>query len=60
MREAVYTKPLTVNFSCEAYGRIKSESDLRRISMGQLVREIVDKHFFDSNPPATQEVNQDV
>jgi hypothetical protein len=38
MREATFTKPLTVAFSEEIYLKIKEITDRKKISMGELVR----------------------
>jgi len=43
MKEACFTKALTVAFSEEVYSKIKAITDLKRISMGEWVRIAVEK-----------------
>jgi len=43
MREASFTKALTVAFSEETYLKIKSITDQKRISMGEWVRIAAEK-----------------
>jgi predicted HicB family RNase H-like nuclease len=42
MKQAVFTKSLTVALRPEAYEQIKKVTDEKQISMGQWVREAVD------------------
>ena len=43
MKTATYTKPLTIAFPREAFARIKAITDQKRISMGEWVRNAVEK-----------------
>jgi len=42
MKQAVYTKSLTIALSPEQYSQIKGITDEKRISMGEWVREAVE------------------
>ena len=42
MKQAVFTKSLTVALSSEQYAKIKDITDEKRISMGEWVREAVE------------------
>ncbi len=42
MKEALYTKSLTIALSPEQYAQIKVITDAKRISMGEWVRDAVD------------------
>lgn len=42
MKQAVYTKSLTIALSPEQYAQIKDITDEKRISMGEWVRESVE------------------
>jgi len=43
MKEACFTKALTVAFSEDVYNKVKAVTDQKRISMGELVRVAVEK-----------------
>jgi hypothetical protein len=47
MREACFTKSLTVAFSEEIYAKIKEITDEKRISMGEWVRIAAEKALSD-------------
>jgi hypothetical protein len=47
MREACFTKALTVAFSEESYTKIKAITDQKRISMGEWVRIAAEKALAD-------------
>ena len=47
MREAIFTKALTVAFSEEIYAKIKAITDQKRISMGEWVRIAAEKALTD-------------
>ena len=49
MREAKFTKPLTVAFSAITYQQIKAISDEHRISMAELVRNIIEIAFAEGS-----------
>ena len=57
MKEAKFTKPLTVGLQPEVYDQIKKITDEKRISMAQWVREIADKAL--ANCPEKEESNSD-
>lgn len=57
MKEAIFTKPLTVALQPEVYDQIKKITDEKRISMAQWVREIADKAL--TNHPEKEESNDD-
>jgi len=47
MKEACFTKALTVAFSEEVYNKVKAVTDQKRISMGEWVRDAVEKALAD-------------
>jgi hypothetical protein len=49
MREATFTKALTVAFSQETFARIKAITDQKKISMGEWVRIAAEKALADEN-----------
>jgi hypothetical protein len=49
MKEACFTKPLTVSFSEEAYAKIKAITDQKRISMAEWVRIAAEKALADKD-----------
>ena len=49
MREACFTKSLTVAFSEEIYVKIKEITDQKRISMGEWVRIAAEKSLADKD-----------
>lgn len=49
MREACFTKALTVAFSKKTYTKIKAITDQKRISMGEWVRIAAEKALTDEN-----------
>jgi hypothetical protein len=49
MREATFTKALTVAFSQEAFAKIKAITDQKRISMGEWVRIAAEKALAEEN-----------
>jgi len=57
MRTARYTKPLTVTLPPELYSAIKGVSDDRSISMGEAVREILERTFTEST--SAEKFNQE-
>ena len=48
MKRAVFVKSLTVSLPRELYSAIKRASDERFISMGQVVREILEQVFSEN------------
>lgn len=42
MKQAVYTKSLTIALSPEQYARIKNITDEKRVSMGEWVRDALE------------------
>ena len=48
MKQAVYTKSLTIAVSPEQYAQIKDITDEKRISMGEWVREAVEASLKNS------------
>jgi len=57
MKEARFTKPLTVGLQPEVYDQIKKFTDEKRISMAQWLREIADKAL--ENHPEKEESYDD-
>jgi hypothetical protein len=57
MKEAKFTKPLTVAMQPGVYEQIKQITDEKRISMAQWVREIAEKAL--SNYPVKEESDSD-
>jgi hypothetical protein len=49
MREATFTKALTVAFTKETFAKIKAITDQKRISMGEWVRIAAEKALADEN-----------
>lgn len=49
MREACFTKALTVAFSPEIYRRIKEITDQKKVSMGEWVRIAAEKALADKD-----------
>ena len=49
MREATFTKALTVAFTKETFAKIKAITDQKRISMGEWVRIAAEKALADKN-----------
>ena len=49
MREACFTKALTVAFSPETFARIKAITDQKKISMGEWVRIAAEKALTDKD-----------
>jgi hypothetical protein len=47
MKEACFTKSLTVAFSEEVYNKVKAVTDQKRISMGEWVRVAVEEALAD-------------
>jgi len=47
MKQASFTKALTVAFSEEVYNKVKAVTDQKRISMGEWVRDAVEKALAD-------------
>jgi hypothetical protein len=45
MRQAHFTKPLTISLSEEQYTRIKDISDMQKISMSDWIRQALDYAF---------------
>ncbi len=45
MREAKFQKALTMALRVEVYDRLKAVADERRISIAEVVREIMDNYF---------------
>jgi hypothetical protein len=55
MREASFTKALTVAFSKETFGKIKAITDQKKISMGEWVRIAVEKALAATEIPKCPE-----
>ena len=49
MKRARYTRPLTITLTPELYSVIRQISDDRSTSMGEVVREILEKAFSESD-----------
>jgi len=49
MKEACFTKALTVAFSVEVYNKVKAVTDQKRISMGEWVRLAVEEALAEEN-----------
>lgn len=45
MRQAQFTKPLTITLSEDQYAKVKDLSDEQRISMSDLIRKVLDHAF---------------
>ena len=43
MRHALFTKPLTITLSEDQYAKVKDLSDEQRISMSDLIRQVLDR-----------------
>ena len=57
MKQAIFTKSLTISMPPEQYEQIKQITDEQCISMAQWVREVAEKVF--SNYPEKGEPNND-
>jgi hypothetical protein len=55
MREASFTKALTVAFSQETFGKIKAITDHKKISMGEWVRIAVERAFTETEVQENRE-----
>lgn len=49
MRQAVFTRPLTITLSEDQYTKIKTISDEQRISMSDLIRKVLDMAFTEKH-----------
>jgi hypothetical protein len=49
MREAIFTKALTVAFTKETFAKIKAITDQKKISMGEWVRIAAEKSLVNEN-----------
>ncbi|MFA6470920.1 MAG: hypothetical protein WCU00_02675 [Candidatus Latescibacterota bacterium] len=58
MREAKYVKSLTISLSEQVYQQIKSYSDTFHISMGDTVREAIDKMMESEDNKEASRVSQ--
>ena len=56
MKQAIYTKSLTISMPPEQYGQIKEITDQARISMGEWVREAIDI-ALKNRPPEEEQTN---
>lgn len=45
MRQAVFTKPLTITLSEDQYSKVKEISDEQRVSMSDWIRRVLDSEF---------------
>jgi hypothetical protein len=50
MKQAIYTKSLTIALSQEQYAQIKGITDEKRISMGEWVREAIEPALKTNQP----------
>jgi hypothetical protein len=54
MKTATYTKPLTIAFPAETFRRIKEITDQGHTSMGEWVRNAVEKALAEENNPISE------